>query len=54
MGIVDIALMALLTSFAFIVGYCMRGLFVDVADDDWPVIERPSDQHERPRRNERI
>jgi hypothetical protein len=54
MGIVDIALMALLTSFAFIAGYCMRGLFVDGMDDDWAVIDRPSDQYEPPRRNERI
>jgi hypothetical protein len=53
MGIVDIAVLVLLTSFAFIVGYAMRGLFVDTPVSEWPETGRHK-PYEPPRRDERI
>jgi hypothetical protein len=54
MEILDAVVTVGLTSLAFFVGFCARGLFSEARGDEWPVSEHASRPYEPPRPNEHL
>jgi hypothetical protein len=54
MEFVDVAITLAFTGVAFLTGFCIRGLFSESGADELPLLDRPSNRYEPPRRNERL